>query len=141
MDIASASASFVGIVGQVLNGVMFLIDFCNRVLEAPDYVKALTLELSSLQYLLIQACQSCTFLNSIGCDIDKLKLVVNLCQSWIDKLKKLVQQSLPRMDLGGFTAIWSQLNIAYQQSKLSRYMGGLRSARSLLAATMSIAEM
>ena len=136
MDIAPAAASFIELVSQVLNGVMYIIDFYNRVLEAPDNIKALKLELGSVQYLLVLACQSYTFLHSVGCDIGNLKLAVNLCHSWIDKLKRLVQQSLQRIDIGGSTPFWSKLNTAFQQSKLAGYTDGLRSARLTFGAVL-----
>ena len=140
MDIASSIVGFIGLADLVLTSVSSLIDFFGRIKEAPGYIKAIQLELDIMQDLLLAARSSFKYLPEASY-VRSLEIAVDICQSEVTKLEKLIRRFYPELGLGGWQQKWSQVSIALRQKKLTDYHDGLRRARSLLSTVQSYTEM
>ncbi|MCJ1435664.1 hypothetical protein MMC27_005039 [Xylographa pallens] len=140
MDIASPIVGFIGLANLVLTGVSSLIDFFGRIKEAPAYIKAIQLELGIIQDLLLAARASYKYIQAAG-DVKSLETAVDICQSEVAKLEKLIRRFYPELSLGGWEQKWSQVSVALRQKRFTKYHNGLRRARALLFTVQSYTEM
>ncbi|MCJ1379789.1 hypothetical protein MMC17_002892 [Xylographa soralifera] len=93
-----------------------------------------------MQDLLLAAHASYKYLQAAKY-IKSLEIAVDICQSEVAKLEKLIRRFYPELGLGDWEQKWSQVSIALRQKKFTKYHDGLRRARTLLSTVQSYSEM
>ncbi|MCJ1402376.1 hypothetical protein MMC11_005596 [Xylographa trunciseda] len=141
MDIASPIAGFIGLANLVLTGVSSLIDFFGRIQAAPDYIKAIELELEIMRDLILAARASHEYLQAVKYNVRSLAIAVDICQSEVAKLEELIRRFYPNLELGGRDKLWSQVSVALRQKKFTKYYEGLHRASTLLSTVQPYSEM
>jgi hypothetical protein len=129
LSIASAAVSFVGFGGQTLNGVRFLCDFFANVRDAPEDIETIAQELQLIKKILEECL---TDAQGSGISDPALKSAVQSCRYWTGKLEKRVEVFGPRHAAGGVRRTWAQVQVAFRNKNIDKYVKGLQSAKSTL---------
>ncbi|KAL9115279.1 MAG: hypothetical protein Q9187_007345 [Circinaria calcarea] len=139
MDIAASVVAFVGIAGQLLQGVCTVYTFLSDVQDAPEEIQQLNAELNLLRMILENMitypqgiCGSKEAFDSVG-------LAMEMVQSQVKKLKELVEKYNIK-GVGRRKLVWSNINIAFRKKKFAKYISNLDRARKLLEMARSSVE-
>lgn len=139
MDIAASVVAFVGIAGQLLQGVSTVYNFLGDIQDAPDEIKQLNAELNVLKMILENMitypqaiCRSKEALESVG-------VAMEMVQNQVTKLKELVEKYNIK-SIGRRKLLWSNINIAFRKKKFAKYISNLDRARKLLEMAQSLVE-
>ncbi|KAF8251520.1 hypothetical protein K440DRAFT_658625 [Wilcoxina mikolae CBS 423.85] len=138
MDPLSTCASgvaFVGIAGQLLQGIKFLIDVFSAVQNAPDDVRALRCELDILRTSLKEAQRIQERLGPCSLT-ESLELALNYANSIIIRLKVFVEKHEPRAraEGGGWERLCKQLSAA---KNFTGHMQSLAQAQNKLQCALT----
>lgn len=125
LGVAGSVISFVGFVGQLTQGVVFLCGFLSDIKDAPEDIENLNTVLRLLSIILEDV-------QKHDEDSPALQTAVIYCESWVAKLKSLVQRYTPNAGETGVKRVWSQLNVAFRSKKFKKYIEGLETAKSMI---------
>ncbi|KAH8769365.1 hypothetical protein F5882DRAFT_362532 [Hyaloscypha sp. PMI_1271] len=126
-SVAGGVVSFIGLSGQVLQGIKFLHGFLSDIKDAPEDVKTLNAELKLIDTILEEVQRQDNDIQQCPSMLE----AVNYCKSWVDKLEDLVRACEPGNGKK-MARLWGQLGIALRTKKLTKYINGLERAKSLL---------
>lgn len=139
MDIAASVVAFVGIAGQLLQGVSVVYTFLSDVQDAPEEIQQLNAELNLLKMILENMitypqgiCGSKEAFEGVG-------LAMEMVQSQVQKLKELVEKYNIK-GVGRRKLVWSNINVAFRKKKFAKYASNLDRARKLLVMAQSSVE-
>lgn len=139
MDIAASVVAFVGIAGQLLQGVSTVYNFLSDVQDAPDEIQQLNAELNLLKTILESMitypeaiCGSKEAFDSVG-------VAMEMVQNQVTKLKELVVKYNIK-SIGRRKLLWSNVNVAFRKKKFAKYILNLDRARKLLEMAQSLVE-
>ena len=125
LGIAGSVVSFVGLVGQVMQGVVFLHGFLGDIKDAPEDIRDLNTALKLLAEVLGD-------IQKDGEGSDSLREAIIYCESWVSKLKGLVERHalISSQPAGG--KAWSRMGVAFRNKKFRKYINGLEAAKTML---------
>lgn len=148
---AASFGCFVGLAGQIAQGVKFLHTFFSAVKDAPADITALVAELSALRLLLgkfshAQPTSGFCLQQSISPNssplfsipmsqqllTEEVQPALDHCDLWVNKLQELVLLYEPSAKLSKGKRVWAQINIALRNKKFKKYLEGLERAKSML---------
>jgi hypothetical protein len=131
LGIAGSVVSFVGLVGQVAQGVNYLYSFFNSMQDAPSDIKSLAAELKLLGTILDEV-------NRDVADSAALRAALQLCKDIITELEGLVQKSNLTSKQSRVKRLWSQMSTAFRNEEFRKYIERLERAKiTLLHAKMT----
>ena len=131
LGIAGSVVSFVGLAGQVAQGVNYLYNFFNSMQDAPNDIKSLAAELKILGTILDEV-------NRDVVDSAALGAALQLCKDIVAELEGLVQKSNLTSKQSKVKRLWSQMSTAFRNEEFRKYIERLERAKtSLLHAKMS----
>jgi hypothetical protein len=142
MDVAAAVASFVGLVGQCLQGCNFLHDFFNNVRDAPQVIRNTAGELHLLILLLdafrnilhgIQASHAATDISGARSALLCLEEAVSRLTRFVVKYASIAAPGTGRR----FLKTWKSLDHAWRRRQLTKHLQRLQQAKISLVVAQS----
>jgi hypothetical protein len=124
-DVAAAVVSFVGLGGQVLQGLTVLYGFFEDIRDAPRYVQTLKIELLVLRGI-VERIESQRTTNDVA-----VQNALKYCLSWTEKLEKLIRKYDPTAVSSRRKRLWNDIHVAFRKEKLGKYTEALRRAKEL----------
>jgi hypothetical protein len=135
LGIAGSVVSFVGLAGQVAQGVNYLYNFFNSMQDAPNDIKSLAAELKILGTILDEVNRDVVDSAALGA---ALGAALQLCKDIVAELEGLVQKSNLTSKQSKVKRLWSQMSTAFRNEEFRKYIERLERAKtSLLHAKMS----
>jgi hypothetical protein len=125
LGVAGSVVSFVGLAGQVAQGINYLYNFFNTMKDAPSDVKSLAEELKVLGTILDEVDRDRLDSAPVGAALQRCKDVIEELEDLIRKSNLTTEQSRTRK-------IWSQMSAAFRNEKFRKYTEQLERAKSML---------
>jgi hypothetical protein len=125
LGITGSIVSFVGLAGQVAQGVNYLYNFFNSMQDAPSDIKSLAAELKLLGTILDEV-------NRDVVDSAALGAALQLCKDIIGELEGLVQKSDLTSKQSKVKRLWSQMSTAFRNEEFRKYIERLERAKTAL---------
>ena len=125
LGVAGSVVSFIGLAGQVAQGVNYLCAFFDSVQDAPSDIRSLSSDLKVLG----------TILDEVGRDgIESASLTAALkrCKDVIEDLESLVQKSKLTIEQSKARRLWSQMSTAFRNEKFRKHIEKLEGSKSTL---------
>ncbi|KAL9113026.1 MAG: hypothetical protein Q9187_007683, partial [Circinaria calcarea] len=139
MDIAASVVAFVGIAGQLLQGVSIVYTFLSDVQDAPEEIQQLNAELNLLKMVLEDMITYPQGICGSKEAFDNVGLAMEMVEGQVKKLKELVEKYNIK-GVGRRKLVWSNINVAFRKKKFAKYVLNLDRARKLLAMAQSSVE-
>jgi hypothetical protein len=131
LGIAGRIVSFVGLAGQIAQGVNYLYNFFNSMQDAPSDIKLLAAELKIMGTILDEVDRD-------EVDSAALGAALQLCKDSVAELEGLVQKSNLTSKQSMAKRVWSQMSTAFRNEEFRKYIRRLERAKTtLLHATMT----
>ena len=125
LGVAGSVVSFIGLAGQVAQGVNYLYNFFDSVQDAPSDVRSLAGELKILSDILVDVHGDGDHTATLGAALQRCKEVVGDLESLVQKSKLTSEQSKTRK-------VWSQMSTAFRNEKFRKHIEKLERAKSTL---------
>jgi hypothetical protein len=125
LGIAGSVVSFVGLAGQVAQGVNYLYNFFNSIQDAPKDIKSLAAELKIVGTILDEV-------NRDVVDSACLRAGFQHCKDIIADLDGLVQKSNLASKQSKAKRLWSQMSTAFRNEEFRKYIEKLERAKTTL---------
>jgi hypothetical protein len=123
---AASIAGFVGLAGQVLQGLRFLCDFFDDLNDLPEDVQSLSTELRILRKVVEEI--ETRDANKYSALEDALKY----CKKCTEKLEAIVKSYDTSATKTRTERLWKDMSVAFRSKKLGKYVERLKRARDLL---------
>jgi hypothetical protein len=131
LGIAGSVVSFVGLAGQIAQGVNYLYNFFNSMQDAPSDIKSLAAELKILGTILDEV-------NRDVVDSAALGAALQLCKDTVAELEALVQESNLTSKQSKVKRLWSQMSTVFRNEEFRKYIERRERAKiTLLHAKMT----
>ena len=136
MDFASALVAFIGITGQLLQGVKVVCDFLSDVNDAPSEIASLNIRLNLLINILqnIIACPETLHVSQEA--LKNVEEAMKLVYSQVSELAKLIQDHRPSKP-GQRKLLWSSINVAFRKNKFEKCGMNITQALDLLLLSLA----
>ena len=136
MDFASALVAFIGITGQLLEGVKIICDFLGDVNDAPSEIALLNVRLSLLRNILKNVIACPEALHGSEEALKNVEEAMMLVQSQVSELAKLIQNHRPSKP-GQRKLLWSSINITFRKNKFEKRVVNITQALDLLLLSLA----
>lgn len=125
LGVAGSLTSFIGLAGQVAQGVNYLYNFFNSMKDAPKDIRSLATELKILGTILAEV-------NRDGIDSAPMRAALQCCKDATGDLEGLVRKSNLTTDQSKARRVWSQMGVAFRNEKFRKYTDRLERAKTTL---------
>lgn len=125
LGVGASVVAFVGLAGQVAQGVAYLYNFFGAIQDAPADVQSLTEELKVLSPILDD-------IRRHGYENASIRAALEQCNACVEELNALVTKSKLTTTQSKARKIWSQLNVAFRSEKFQKHTERLERAKLAL---------
>jgi len=125
LGVAGSVVSFVGLAGQVAQGVNYLYNFFESVRDAPSDIRSLAGDLKVLGEILDEVGRD-------GIESAPLTAALQRCKDVLADLESLVQKSKLTSEQSKPRSVWSQMSTAFRNEKFRKHIEKLEGAKSTL---------
>jgi hypothetical protein len=125
LGVAGSLTSFIGLAGQVAQGVNYLYNFFSSMKDAPKDIKLLVAELKVLGTILDEV-------NRDGIDSAPTRAALQWCKEITGDLESLIRKNNLTTDQSKARRVWSQMGVAFRNEKFRKYTDRLERAKSTL---------
>jgi hypothetical protein len=123
LGVAGSVVSFIGLAGQIAQGVNYLYNFFDSVQDAPSDIRLLVEELKALGDVLDEV-------DGDQIDTAPLQTALQRCKDVIRDLEGLVQKSKLTSEQSKTRKLWSQMGTAFRNEKFRKYIERLERAKT-----------